>query len=344
MQTTEFNNLIESHKTSFSIEELRGQVDLLIDNQEYKKLTQLCETGYTFTEPQCKALFLLVLKIDTSASYRKNFSNLAYSQGLKAIMNYEKSFAKTACNYMANILIDQKYIKQLSPHRTFFSNPLRGWSMPNSDEELSWASGFLIELKDEMATYVPSNRLKQAKETVEQYDFKNVSSYQLSQMRSTTKEIFELSLEKHHKSNLDEMKKAKEEPKSEMLQIENTNNNVLKIDESKLLTLPTEIQKATKSLKELLLTFEVEKLSETESLEYHNLLANQLPMMFDNYFKISEKNRDRVIDGETANSILNDNITKLKELFTQIKTAQEERELAVELTNLKINKQYLKLK
>jgi hypothetical protein len=341
MQTTEFNNLVDSHKANFSVKDLKEQVDLLIDNQEYKKLIQLCESGYKFNEPQTKELFLLLLKIEKSANYRTVFSDTNHTKALKEMMVYEKEFAKTACNYMASILINPHYIRQLSPRRSFFSNPLRGWSFPNSDTELSWTSTFLHTLKDEMATYVSSSILRNVKENVESNEFSDCSSYTKIQVRERVREIFNLSLEKHHQSNLDEIQKSKDFP-SQVVKI--NRDNILNIDENLINTLPNETQQLISELKQLLLTFEVEKLNETEALEYHNLLGNQLPLTFENYFKISEKNRDRVIEGESANSILKDNITQLKELFTQIKSSQEERELAVELTNLKINKQYLKLK
>lgn len=339
MKMEQFNSLVKENAPVFSPSSITEQATFLIESQKFEALIELSSNGYKLNKQQTQILFLSLLKINKKeAEERHSFDPTTWAKCVKAIMVYDENFAKTTCEYMAQTLFNQKFIRTINPYKGVLTNSLRRWTMPNSTYELEWVQEFLATLKEEMAYYLPTSVLSDMIKASQ--DLKSDgygSGNRIANIRGYCQDIFNLSLEKNQKANLN-MIQHKEQNVNDSWQAPIDANT------KELSSLPSEFKPLIDELMKTIASISQEKLNETEKLDFNNLRQTQLPEMVQNYLSISEKNRSRVVNEESANSILEDNLKQLNHLFLDIKNQQEERELAIELNNLKINKQYLKMK
>lgn len=336
----------EKDEKALKIAEIERQVDILIENQNYELLTSFVENGYELNIKQTKRFFLSLLVIEEDkVNVRQGFNHDAWANVIKEVGKYDKKFLNTTIHYMTNILKDTDYIQTLCPNR--YTNVLKTWTVPNTVPEMKWCSTFFRLFKNEISESSSVNDLEKMK--------KNLQNIQISRKEGNkelyhnlhsnlTGEIINILNQKMtnlHEATLEDVKsiygsKKVLSPSSEhdeIVQVVQNNNDF-----------PNQSKQLLHEVYHLINGINKTLLDETQLLEFENLVNEKLPQMIKNYLDVQASLRDKVISNESANSILEDNLIKFKNLFSRMKETQNEVDLTHKLNNLRVHNQYLKSK
>jgi hypothetical protein len=327
---------------------IEHRVDLLIENQNFAFLSEVIQNGYELTEDQCKKLFFSVLCYGkTEATLRIDFDIDEWLNGIEKIKPYSPDFFNKCLHYMGVLLKDYyDGPTELSP--SYAPKLLKPWIWGNVIKEHNVCAKFVERFYTEFASFHSTSSIEEMKKSINKlynkYDEEEELTLLLSKFHKLLTNMINEKL--NHEMNEELFLK-------QIKAIYTKKETLLNTQEKFIIPLPLTLnennvkespQSELSNIQNIIKTINVNNLDDIQKLEFNNLTQQQLPQILKNYQEIDENYRNHLIQGESANSILEQSLEQLKALLVRLKEAETENVLSSQISKLKTNHEYLKAK
>lgn len=325
---------------------IEQRVDLLIENQNFDFICETIKNGYELTEDQCKKLFFsAVVYSQNSVQLRINFNLDLWLDGIEKIKPHSEAFFNKCLHYMSMLLKDY-YDGPTALSPSYNPKLLKNWLWGSDIKEHMVCKKFVEKFYDEFLLFNSPSSIDEMKKDINKLYKKCESDEKLSTSLTEFHKLLSNMLNekmndgiqnelflKEVKSVYAKAEKMTLQPQKVLALLTNQDDEITEYSQSEL-----------SKIHQLIKQINVANLDEIQRLEFNNLTQQQLPQIMENYQNIDKAYRDKIIQGESANSILEKSLEQLNLLLLSIKENETENQLAAKIGKLKINHEYLKAK
>ena len=336
-----------THTEKEKLKKVEVLVDSFIENQNYDKVIEFAKNGYILDENQTKKLCMSILVYKESvAEYRLNFNQHKWLEMIKELRHYDKQFFNACLNYISIIVKDyHNGIVALSPSTA--PKMLKPWVWGNAKEEVAFCSSFIQCFQTEFSEHNNVEDLEKMKISLNHIGNNANNSKKIKKEVAHLMDIFssmineKINLQCEKENILEEVKSLYYKNKEYTIR-----TNVKELIDEKLnnVHLLTVSQNELNEINQTIKCINLNLLTEMDKLEFNNLVNEKLPQLLKNYYDIDEMYRDAPLLGETANTILENSLRKLKIILLNIKKKQEQTQLYEQMNDLQVGHAYLKAK